>query len=107
LPHGDTQRGADLPRDRREIEISGHDSITSRAHTSTRRKLELIARAAATPFLFQPVSTEPAHPEVRFLVEAAAAGRINAPSGLDAKAGRMIELMSLSETRRRAVDAEA
>ncbi|MBU4527832.1 MAG: phytoene/squalene synthase family protein [Hoeflea sp.] len=91
----------------REIEIAGHDSITRRAHTSTRRKLELIARAAATPFLFQPVSTEPAHPEVRFLVEAAAAGRVNAPSGFDAKAGRMIELMALSETRRRAADANA
>lgn len=85
----------------REIEKSGHDSVTRRAHTSTRRKLELIAQAASTPFLFQPVSVEPAHPEVRFLVEAAAAGRVNAPRGLDAKAGRMIELMALSETRRR------
>jgi phytoene synthase len=64
----------------REIEKSGHDSITRRAHTSTRRKLELIAQAASTPFLFQPVSTEPAHPEVRFLVEAAAAGREAPPS---------------------------
>ena len=91
----------------REIEIAGHDSVTRRAHTSTRRKLELIARAAATPFLFQPVSTEPAHPEVRFLVEAAAAGRVSAPSGFDAKAGRMIELMALSENRRRAADANA
>ncbi|WP_394690197.1 phytoene/squalene synthase family protein [Hoeflea sp.] len=86
----------------REIEKSGHDSVNLRAHTSTRRKLELIAQAASTPFLFQPVSTEPAHPEVRFLVEAAAAGRSQAPRGLDAKAGRMIELMARSEDRRRA-----
>ena len=91
----------------REIELAGHDSITQRAHTSTRRKLELIARAAATPFLFQPVATEPAHPEVRFLVEAAAAGRVHAPSGIDGKAGRMIELMTVSQTRRRAADANA
>jgi phytoene synthase len=85
----------------REIEKSGYDSISRRAHTSTRRKLELIAQAASTPFMFQPVATEPAHPEVRFLVEAAAAGRLQVPRGVDAKAGRMIELMALSETRRR------
>ena len=68
---------------------------------------QLIAHAAATPFLFQPVSTEPAHPEVRFLVEAAAAGRVSVPGSLDAKAGRMIELMALSESRRRADPANA
>jgi phytoene synthase len=74
-----------------------------RAHTSTRRKLELIAQAAAaTPFLFQPVSTEPAHPggAVSWSRRQLQAAATRHPRGVDAKAGRMIELMS--EVRRRA-----
>lgn len=86
----------------REIEKSGHDSVSRRAVTSTRRKLELIAQAVSSPFLFQAVSQEPAHAETAFLVNAAAEGRLSAPRGTEAKAARMLDLMLLSETRRRA-----
>ncbi len=91
----------------REIERAGYDSISGRAHTSTRRKLELIAYAISTPALFQPVSDAPSHDSVRFLVDAAVAGRRQAPRGIDAKAGRMIELIGMNETRRRDLQARA
>ena len=85
----------------REIERNGWDSISQRAHTSTRRKLELIAHAASTPALFVPVSVEPPHPQTAFLVDAAARAHPLPPKGLDAKAGRMIEIIAASESRRR------
>ena len=86
----------------REIEKNGHDPVSQRAVTSTRRKLELIAQAVSSPFLFQAVSQAPAHDETAFLVDAAAEGRLSAPRGTEAKAARMLDLMLLSETRRRA-----
>lgn len=89
----------------REIERNGWDSVSQRAHTSTFRKLELIAYAASTPTLFLPVSTHVPHQETQFLIDAAAKANPSPPKGLDAKAGRMIEIIAASENRRRYADA--
>jgi phytoene synthase len=81
----------------REIEISGHDSITSRAHTSTRRKLELIAQRGLDA-VSVPAGLDRARPS-RGAVSWSKRPQPGASTrhrGLDAKAGRMIELMSLS-----------
>ncbi len=86
----------------REVERAGYDSVTARAHTSSMRKLELIAYAASTPSLFMPISTLPPHPATSAMVSAAAAATPAPPRGIDAKAGRMCELVVLSAVRRRA-----
>ena len=85
----------------REIERNGWDSVNRRACTSKLRKLELIAYAASTPNLFLPVSTHKPHLATQFLVEAAAQANPGPPKGLDAKAGRMIEIIAVSENRKR------
>ncbi len=87
----------------REIEKAGFDSVGSRAHTTKMRKLELIAYAASTPSLLQPVSVAPAHPATQFMIDAVASAAPAAHHSLDAKAGRMIELMAQSEFRRREI----
>jgi 15-cis-phytoene synthase len=89
----------------REIAKAGFNSVDTRAHTSKNRKIELIAMAAMTPFQFSPVLTVATHASGQFLVDASAAREPLAIRGLDAKAGRLIELMALSEERRRIADA--
>jgi 15-cis-phytoene synthase len=85
----------------REIERAGFDSVGYRAHTTKMRKLELIAYAASTPSLLQPVSITPAHPSTQPMVDAAVSALPVVQHSLDAKAGRMIELMAQSRMRRR------
>ncbi len=89
----------------REVAKAGFNAVDSRAHTSKNRKIELIALAAMTPFQLSPVLTAPTHPSGQFLVDASAARERLTPRGLDAKAGRLIELMALSEQRRKLADA--
>jgi 15-cis-phytoene synthase len=50
------------------------------------------------------VLTQLTHASGQFLVDASAAREPLAPRGLDAKAGRLIELMTLSAERRRIAD---
>jgi phytoene synthase len=85
----------------REIAKAGHDSVTRRAHTSKNKKIELILYAAAQPFSLMPVLTTPTHPAVQFLVDASAARGARDPRGIDEKAGRLLELLALAETRKR------
>jgi phytoene synthase len=60
----------------REIERNGHDSVTRRARVSGTRKLELLAyAAAASPWLAKDASAPPLAC-ARFLIEAAADGRL-------------------------------
>lgn len=89
----------------REIERAGFDSVGYRAHTTKMRKLELIAYAASRPSLLQPVSVALAHLSTQYLIDAAASAAPAAKHGLDAKAGRMIELIAQSEARRREFQA--
>jgi 15-cis-phytoene synthase len=89
----------------REVAKAGFNAVNGRAHTSKNRKIELIAMAAVTPFQFSPVLTQITHPSGQFLVDASAAREPRALRGLDAKAGRFIELMALSEQRRRMAGA--
>ena len=56
----------------------------------------------AQPFQLSPVRSAPTHPAAQFLVDAAAAPTSRAPRGLDEKAGRLIELLALAESRKRA-----
>lgn len=83
-----------------EIRKNHMDSINHRAHTTSRKKLELIAFSAAMPFTTPPVNEEPAHSATAFLVDAAMDGHTPAIRGLDAKIERFLELMVLPETRR-------
>ena len=85
----------------REIERNNFDSVSHRAHTSTIRKLELIAYSIYSPTLFSSVSSEEASAQTRFLVDAAASAKPQEPRGFDGKAGRMMEIIALSENRRR------
>lgn len=88
-----------------EIAKNGYDSVARRGVTSKKRKLALVAQAAATPWLFQSVATTPAHPTTQFMVDAAAVHDDADIRGLTAKATRMVELMLSSELRRRGADA--
>jgi 15-cis-phytoene synthase len=89
----------------REIARAGFNSVDARAHTTKNRKIELILYATAQPFQFSPVLTAPTHLSAQFLVDAAARAEPRAPRGLDEKAGRLIELLALAETRRRGARA--
>ena len=89
----------------REVAKANYNAIDTRAHTSKNRKIELIALAAMTPFQFSPILTVPTHASAQFLVDASASRDVQAPRGIDAKAGRLIELMALGEQRRRIADA--
>ncbi|MCB1460788.1 MAG: phytoene/squalene synthase family protein [Nitratireductor sp.] len=91
----------------REIERNGFDSISCRAHTSTMRKLELIAYAVYSPTLFSSVSDDAPCPQTLFLIDAAARAKPREPRGFDGKAGRMMEIIALSETRRRKQEVAA
>ncbi|NJR13707.1 MAG: phytoene/squalene synthase family protein [Phyllobacteriaceae bacterium] len=88
----------------REIARAGHNTVDTRAHTSTNKKIELIVYATAQPFQFAPVKSALTHPAAQFLVDAAAAPTARPPRGLDEKAGRLIELLALAEGRKRASD---
>ena len=84
----------------REIRRNDCDSVGTRAFTSGRRKGELIAIAALTPFPLRPPMGDPAHPAVGFLVDAAAAPNPAPPRTIDAKLGRMLEIMADAGHRR-------
>ncbi len=84
----------------REIRRNGCNSIDARAFTSGRRKGELIAIATLTPFPLRPPMGDPAHPSVAFLVDAAAAPGPTTPRTIDAKLGRMLEIMAEAGQRR-------
>lgn len=84
----------------RVIASNGCNSVDSRASTGTMRKLHLAARAMASPLVLRRPETLPPHASASHLIEAAAL-RMPVPiTGLDAKLGRMIELMALSRDRR-------
>jgi len=81
----------------REVAAHGY-SLTRRAHTSTVRKLALIARAAATPLQAVRIDPAPADRSVAFLVEAACTS-VNA-RGSETGFARLLELMMTAEERR-------
>lgn len=83
----------------REIRKAGCNSVDTRAVTTGRRKGELIAVATLTPFPLRAPMDDPADPSTAFLVDVAAAHEPVAPRSMDAKLGRMLELMD--EARRR------
>lgn len=80
-----------------EIARNGYDSISRRAHTSKLRKIELIARASATPLALVPARSDPPHPSVAFLVDAMATRERPEIRTFDQKADRMIELLGKSK----------
>lgn len=86
----------------RGIRRNGCDSVSQRAYTSTRRKGELIAIATLTPFPLRPPMSDAPHPSVAHLVDCAAAPQPATPRGVDAKLGRMLEIMG--EARQRQLD---
>ncbi len=54
-----------------QIALAGYDSVTSRAHTSSARKIALIGRAASRAWIsFGPPTREPALPEADSLIAA-------------------------------------
>lgn len=81
----------------REIIKNNYDSLTRRASTTTRKKLELIAIATALPFPLVGTDPEAAHPSVAFLVDAAAQRPTPEIKSFDQAAGRMLELMARAE----------
>lgn len=83
----------------REIRKAGCNSIDRRAHTSRRRKGELIAIAALTPFPFRPPMGDAPDPAAAFLVDIAAAPGPIVPRSVDAKLGRMLEIIGNARER--------
>lgn len=83
----------------REIANHGY-SLTRRAHTSTVRKLALIARAASTPLQAVPVDASPADRSTDFLVEAASLAAKTRISETETGFARLLELMMTAEERR-------
>ncbi len=84
----------------REIALHGYD-LNRRAHTSTIRKLTLIARAAATPLQAVRVNDAPADRSTAFLVDAAhAAVMTSAENTTETGFARLLELMMTAEERR-------
>lgn len=80
-----------------EIKKNSYDSISHRAHTSRRRKIELIARATAAPLALVPARSDSPHPSVAFLVDAMATREKPEIRTIDQKADRMIELLGKSK----------
>lgn len=87
----------------REIRKAGYNSIDTRAHTGRRRKGELIAVATLTPFPMRPPSSVAADESVAFLVDLAASPDPVPPRTVDAKLGRMLEIMGDARDRQRQV----
>jgi len=83
----------------REVAAHGY-SLTRRAHTSTMRKLTLIARAASTPLQAGSVDAAPADPAVAFLVDAACLSVGSSAQATETGVGRLLELMMTAEERR-------
>jgi len=83
----------------REVAVNGY-SLAHRAHTSTVRKLTLIARAAATPLQVVAVDAAQADRSVRFLVEAAHAAVTEDAAQAETGFARLLELMMTAEERR-------
>jgi phytoene synthase len=84
----------------REVERSGHDSVTRRARVGAARKLSLLAEAGVRAVIPQPQSLAPALPETAFLVEAVARERVPdlaAPVTLTARALRVLEIFERLE----------
>ena len=84
----------------RVIASNGYNSVDSRASTGTVRKLHLAARAMASPLVLRQPATLAPHVSASHLIEAAASSLPAPITGLDAKLGRMIELMAISQHRR-------
>ena len=85
----------------RKVAAAGFDSVSARAVTDRRRKLALIARAAALPALATAVDASPPDPSVAFLVDAAAAPG-GEPVGLGESVARFLELQAIAAARRSA-----
>lgn len=83
----------------REVAAHGYD-LGHRAHTSTVRKLALIARAAATPLQAAPVNAAPADRSTRFLVDAAHGAVAASAARSETGFARLLELMVTAEARR-------
>ncbi|TWI85971.1 phytoene synthase [Roseibium hamelinense] len=84
-----------------EVARNRFDSITRRAHTSTTKKLFLVGLACLKTSLTRRCDTAPPDPATRFLTEPCIKSMPQRVHGLDAKAARMLELIALSEMRRR------
>ena len=82
----------------REITANGF-SLTHRAHTSTVRKLALIARAASTPIQLRVDSSAPDR-STAFLVEAARVTLVQHDAATETGLARLLELMVTAEERR-------
>jgi len=82
----------------REITANGY-SLTHRAHTSTVRKLSLIARAASTPIHLR---VDPSAPDrsTTFLVNAARVAMVRRETQTETGLARLLELMMTAEERR-------
>lgn len=80
----------------REIEENGHDSVDHRAHTSAGYKTFLIAASLHSLLPAQKVATAAPDTQTQFLVEAACAGRTEAPRNLNEKLERFLELLEQS-----------
>lgn len=83
----------------REIRKAGYNSVDTRAHTSRRRKGELIAMATLTPFPLRPPMADPPDASTAFLVKIAASPEPVEPRTVDAKLGRMLEIIGNARER--------
>ncbi len=87
-----------------EVARNGFDSVGRRARVAFGRKTALVAKALARSVHGGAVSTEPASPEVRFLVEAVPAAAMALPQararGVDADLGWTLELFATLDRRR-------
>lgn len=84
----------------REIAANDFDSLTQRAHTSTMRKLVLIARATSTPMQTARVDASAPHASVRFLVDAARRAQAASVPPAETGLARLLELMMTAEQRK-------
>jgi phytoene synthase len=78
----------------REVERRGCDSVSTRAVVPGARKLRLVARALAATLGYAPEERAPALHQVRFIVDAVAAGPRPAEP---ARPGALIRLLALFE----------
>jgi phytoene synthase len=83
----------------REIVVNNYD-LTRRAHTSTVRKLALIARAASTPLQASRVNSSAPHDSTAFLVNSARTLMAKNEAKTETGFARLLELMMTAEERR-------
>ena len=82
-----------------KVAANGHDSVSQRAVTGSGEKLLLATGAAISVLMPGRVPDEPAHPSVRFLVDAAC--RSQRPGETVGAVGRMVQILATLEERER------